>query len=124
MLNKRVRLWSVGLQPPINFEPGVLPDPPVLQHNRVGIFPHGGFIYITDQVFEQKPQLALSIIKLFLAKIEQLRILDGPVSPWQEVHDACLLWRLCVRPELMEYLYLMCEENLAELAAGSPDDLR
>ena len=114
----------MGLQPPVEYEPGVSPDPPVLEHNRVGIFPHGGFIYITDDVFEQKPQLALSIIKLFFEKIERLRSLDGPASPWQEVHDACLLWRLCVRPELMEYLFDKCEERSAELAAGNPDDLR
>lgn len=117
-------MWSVGLQPPVDFEPGVSPEPLVLAYNRTAIFPHGGFIYITDNVFEQKPQLALKIIDLFFAKIELLRNLDGPVSPWQEVHDACVLWRLCVRPEFMEYLYDRCEERSAELAAGNLDDLR
>lgn len=97
---------------------------PELRHNRVGIFPHGGLIYITDDVFEQKPQLALRIVKSFFAKIEQLRKSDGPVSPWLEVHDACLLWRLCVRPELMEYLYQKCEDNSAELIAQNPEYLR
>ncbi|KAF2633167.1 hypothetical protein BU25DRAFT_355258 [Macroventuria anomochaeta] len=123
VLKQRIRVWSVGLQPPPGFEVGVSSDPPELRHYCIGIFPHGGFIYITDDVFEQKPQLALSIVKLFFAKIEQLRSLDGPVSPWQEVDDACVLWRLCVRPELMEYLYLKCEDNSAELAAGNPDYL-
>ena len=124
VLKQRIRVWSVGLQPPASFEAGVDPSPPELRHDRIGIFPHGGFIYITDDVFEQKPQLAHNIVKLFFAKIEQLRKLDGPVSPWQEVDDARLLWRLCVRPELMEYLYLKCEDNSAELAAGNPDYLR
>lgn len=87
------------------------------------IFPLGGFIYITDNVFDQKPHLALSIVKQFFAKIEKLRGLDGPASPWLEVHDACLLWRLCVRPELMESLFQKCEENSAQLAAQSPDYL-
>ncbi|KAJ8108281.1 hypothetical protein OPT61_g8279 [Boeremia exigua] len=123
MLKERVRVWSVGLQPPATYEFGVDPGPPKLQHDRVGIFPHGGLIYITDDVFEQKPQLALSIVKRFFAKIERLRSLDGPVSPWLEVHDACVLWRLCVRPELMEYLFLKCEHNPKELEAGNPDYL-
>jgi chromo domain-containing protein 1 len=98
--------------------------PPVPQYGCVEIFPHGGFIYITDEVFEEKPQLALSIIKLFFAKIEKLRRLDGPVSPWHVVADACLLWRLCVRPELMDYLYQKCADNATELAAEHPDHLR
>lgn len=124
VLKKRIRVWSVGLQPPAGLELCVSPDSSRLQQDRVEIFPHGGFIYITDDVFEEKPQLALNIIKLFFAKIEQLRGLDGPVSPWKEVDNACLLWRLCVRPELMEYLYLKCQDNSAELAAGNPDYLR
>lgn len=124
MLKQRVRVWSVGLQPPAHFQCGVDPSPPELRHDCIGIFPHGGFIYITDDVFEQKPQLALSIVKLFFAKIKQLRSLDGPISPWLEVADACLLWRLCVRPELMEYLYIKCKDNLAELQAGNPDHSR
>lgn len=124
MLKQRTRVWSVGIQPSPEYEFGVSPDPPKLQRDRVSIFPHGGLIYITDDVFEHKPQLALSIVKLFFAKIEQLRSLDGPVSPWLEVYDACLLWRLCVRPELMESLFLKCEQNTAELEAGNPDYLR
>jgi chromo domain-containing protein 1 len=102
----------------------VSPNPPELRYDRVDVFPHGGLIYITDDVLDQKPQLALSIFKRFFAKIEQLRSVNGPTSPWLEVHDACLLWRLCVRPELMESLYQKCEENSAELAAQNPDDLR
>lgn len=124
MLKQRTRLWSVGLQRPAGYEAGVLSKLPELRHDRVGIFPHGGFIYITDDVFEQKPQLALRIVQSFFAKIEQLRKLDGPVSPWLEVNDACLLWRLCVRPELMESLYQKCEENAEELAMQNPDYLR
>ncbi|XPS67741.1 hypothetical protein M3J09_000040 [Ascochyta lentis] len=123
VLNKQIRVWSVGLQPPSDFEPRASSIPPVLRHDCVVVFPHGGFIYITEDVFEKKPQLALGIVKLFFAKIEQLRSLDEPISPWYEVHDACLLWRLCVRPELMEYLFQKCEDNAAELAAGDLDYL-
>ncbi|KAF1926664.1 uncharacterized protein M421DRAFT_422636 [Didymella exigua CBS 183.55] len=121
VLKQRTRVWSVGLQPPAEYEFGVSPDPPELQHACIGIFPHGGFVYITDDVFEQKPQLALSIVKLFFAKIEQLRSLGGPVSPWLEISDACLLWRLCVRPELTEALYRKCEDNSVKLAAQNSD---
>lgn len=85
------------------------------------IFPVGGFIYITDDVFEKKPQLALLIVKSFFAKIDKLRQYSGPVSPWQEVDDAPLLWRLCVRPELMEHLLQRCEELGDKLEAGDPD---
>ncbi|KAF3041507.1 hypothetical protein E8E12_003248 [Didymella heteroderae] len=123
VLKQRTRVWSVGLQPPPEYEFGVSSNPPELQYDRVGIFPHGGFVYITGDVFEQKPQLVLNIVKQFFTKIELLRSLDGPASPWLEVYDACLLWRLCVRPELMDSLYQKCEENSAELAAQNPDYL-
>ncbi|KAF3000883.1 hypothetical protein E8E13_007818 [Curvularia kusanoi] len=112
-----VRVWSVGVQPSGQFVAGAHPEPPEMRRDCVGLFPHGGFIYITNEVFEQTPQLALKIIQLFFDKIEQLRKLDGPVSTWLEVVDACLLWRICVRPELMEYLYQKCKDNDAELAA-------
>ena len=120
LLTQDVRVWSVGVQPPW-YEVGVGPVPTELQHDRFNIFPHGGFIYITDDVFEHTPQLALKIISLFFDKIEQLRKFDSPVFPWLEVPDAFLVWRICVRPELMEYLYLKCIDNEAELAAENPD---
>lgn len=123
-LKQRVRVWSVGLQPPPEFIFDVQPTPAKLRYERVGLFPHGGLIYITDDVFEQKPQLALSIVNLFVAKIEQLRRFDGPGSWWLRVDDAYLLWRLCVRPELMEHLYSKCRDNPEQLAAGNPDYLR
>jgi chromo domain-containing protein 1 len=95
--------------------------PPTLRYDCIEIFPVGGFIYITDEVFEQKPQLALSITQSFFAKIDRLRLLDGPVSPWQEVNDASVLWRLCARPELMASLFRQCEEHEKELEAGHSD---
>lgn len=124
LLKKRVRVWSVGLQLPASYEAAVNPDTPELRRERINIFPHGGLIYITDDVFDKKPQLALRIVNEFCAKIDLLRGLDGPVSEWLEVPDACLLWRLCVRPELMESLFLKCQENDTELAAENPDFMR
>jgi chromo domain-containing protein 1 len=96
-------------------------SPPTLVHDCIEIFPVGGFVYITDEVFEQKPQLALAIMQAFFANIDRQRLLDGAVSPWQEVHDASVLWRLCVRPELMASLFRQCEEREAELEAGLSD---
>jgi chromo domain-containing protein 1 len=121
VLRKQVRLWSLGMQEGIEYDSGVSNSPPQLRHDCIEIFPTGGFIYITDDVFETKPQLALGIVKLFFAKIEKLQTLEGPVSPWQKVDDACLLWRLCVRPELMEYLLNKCEQRAKELDAGDLD---
>lgn len=94
---------------------------PVLQYERIEIFPLGGFVYITEEVFETKPQLALEIVKLFFAKIVSLRGRAGPLAPWQEVDDASLLWRLCVRPELMEYLFQRCEDHAMDVNAGDVD---
>jgi chromo domain-containing protein 1 len=121
VLRNRVRLWSLGMQEGIEYDSGVLNSPPQLRHDCIEIFPAGGFIYITDEVFETKPQLALSIIKLFFAKIERLRSLDGAASLWHEVDDALVLWRLCVRPELMEHLMERCEQRAKDLDAGDPD---
>ena len=96
----------------------------MFRHDRIEVFPLGGFIYITDEVFETKPQLALKIVKRFFNRIEKLKHLAGPISPWQEVDDACLHWRLCVRPELMEYLLQHCEKHATELDNGDPEVTR
>ncbi|KAF1829423.1 hypothetical protein BDW02DRAFT_561180 [Decorospora gaudefroyi] len=121
VLRKQVRLWSVGLQEGIEYDSALSDAPPPIRHDCIEIFPLGGLIYITDEVFETKPQLALKIVKLFFAKIEKLKQLAGPLSAWQEVDDAGLLWRLCVRPELMEYLFRYCEDHSRELDASDPD---
>jgi chromo domain-containing protein 1 len=120
ILRKGVRLWSIGLQPGVEYD-YASDVPPVLRNDRIEIFPVGGFIYITDEVFEMKPQLALEMIKLFFAKIAKLEELAGPSAQWQEVVDNSLLWRLCVRPELMEHLYQYCQDQATELHAGDPD---
>jgi chromo domain-containing protein 1 len=118
LLQKQVRLWSFGVQEGIEYDAAASNSLPTLRHSCIEIFPIGGFIYITDDVFEETPQLALMIMKSFFAKIDSLRILDGPVSTWQEADDASLLWRLCVRPELMAHLFQKCEQQEKELQAG------
>ncbi|OAG19235.1 hypothetical protein CC77DRAFT_1021396 [Alternaria alternata] len=121
VLRQNVRLWSVGLQPSLDYDHALTDGLPVLQYERIEIFPLGGFVYITEEVFETKPQLALEIVKLFFAKIVSLRGRAGPLAPWQEVDDASLLWRLCVRPELMEYLFQRCEDHAMDVNAGDVD---
>ena len=90
----------------------------MVRHDCIEVFPVGGFIYITEEVFEKKPQLALKIIQLFSAKVTRLR---DQKSIGNEAEDANLLWRLCVRPELMEYLLKHCEDHEKELEAGDAD---
>ncbi|CAN9359619.1 unnamed protein product [Alternaria sp. RS040] len=121
VLRQNVRLWSVGLQPSLDYDHALTDGLPVLQYERIEIFPLGGFVYITEEVFDTKPQLALEIVKLFFAKIVSLRGRAGPLAPWQEVDDASLLWRLCVRPELMEYLFQRCEDHAMDVNAGDVD---
>lgn len=120
LLRKEVRIWCVGTQNGIEYFPSLEGSAAIMRHDCIELFPHGGFIYITDEVFEQKPQLALKIVQQFSEKIARLRLLAGPISPWQAADDACLLWRLCTRPELAEYLFQRCEEQAKELDAGDP----
>lgn len=119
-----MRLWSIGLQEETGHDPTLFCSPAALRHNCIEIFPHGGFIYITDEVFEQKPQLALEIVQLFLKKIPQLQQLAGPRSMWHESEYASLLWRLCVRPELMDYLNERCEAQAKEFELRDRDVIR
>jgi chromo domain-containing protein 1 len=114
-------MWSLGVQGDIEYHAATYISSSTLRHGCIEIFPVGGFIYITDDVFEEQPQLALTIMKSFIAKIDRLRRLEGSVSPRQEVADASLLWRLCVRPELMAYLFQKCEQQEKDLQAGDPN---
>jgi chromo domain-containing protein 1 len=120
-LQKRVRVWSLGYQEEIEYDAAFSHLPFDKQHHCIEIFPAGGFIYITDDVFETTPRLALDIVKLFLARIQKLRPGKSSEIPWQNVDNINLHWRLCVRPELMEYLYDKCEEQGEALDAGDSD---
>lgn len=114
-----MRLWSVGVQEGIEYDSALTDAPPELRQDRIEIFPLGGFIYITDEVFTKQPQIALRIVQSFFAKIEKLQRITNSISPWCEVDD--LLWRLCVRPELMEHLFQHCQDHAQELDEGNPD---
>jgi chromo domain-containing protein 1 len=91
-----------------------------MRHDCIEIFPVGGFIYVTDDVFEESPQLALQIIQLFIGKVDQRRKSKESDRICQEDDLGSVHWRLCVRPELLEYLFNKCEEQEKELEAGDP----
>jgi chromo domain-containing protein 1 len=120
-LLNRVRVWSFGYQEGVEYDTAFSHLPFDKKHHCIELFPAGGLIYITDDVFETKPRLALDIVKLFLARIAKLRPAKGSETPWQDVDNINLHWRLCVRPELMEYIYEKCEEQSEALDAGDPD---
>jgi chromo domain-containing protein 1 len=86
----------------------------------IEIFPRGGIIYITDEVFEQKPVEAFRLVAAFVRQVDICRTVTGPVDPWKRVNDGCLLWRLAVRPELMQTTYNWCIRHEAEVEAKDP----
>ncbi|EMD87644.1 hypothetical protein COCC4DRAFT_193043 [Bipolaris maydis ATCC 48331] len=118
MLCHEVRVWSLGMQEGIEYDPALSLDPPVYRYGAVEIFPVGGLIYITDEVFDREPQVALKIMELFFAKIEKLKQYKGLPSGGRQVETANLLWRLCVRPELMKYLFDYCEKYADRVDSG------
>jgi chromo domain-containing protein 1 len=120
ILKAKVRLWSVGFQKESAFDPQISTFAPTMQYECIEIFPHGGIIYITDDVFRKKPAEALKIFELFLAKIEKCRQVAGPIDPFKRVDDGCLLWRIGVRPELMQALYERVERHEADIEEGNP----
>lgn len=90
------------------------------QQDCIEIFPRGGVIYITDEVFEQKPIEALRLVAAFVRQVDICRTVLGPVDPWKHVNDGCLLWRLAVRPGLMQTIYDWCIKHEAEVEAKDP----
>ena len=120
ILRGYVRLWCVGHQLPaeFDFQTSTVMLPPA-QH-CIEIFPRGGMICITDDVFEQKPIEALRLIAAFVHQVDVCRSVCGPVDPDMFVRDGCLLWRLYVRPELMQTTYDWCMQHKAEVDAKDP----
>jgi len=121
LLSRKVTIWSLGQPSPeslLRFQDADL----ISTYNRHLIFTHGGMIHITDDVFLKKPQLALRIIQMFIAKIEQIRQKGMPAVLQQPVivDDGLLLWRLCVRPALLQWIADMLEDEASRLP-GDPD---
>ncbi|KAF2471391.1 uncharacterized protein BDR25DRAFT_303413 [Lindgomyces ingoldianus] len=115
ILERKVRIWSVGRQRALEYDPEVceveVPD----RYDRIEIFPHGGVIYITDDVFIKQPKKALRIIELFFNKINACRQVNSPPDEWRLPKDGMLLWRLATRPELMEAIYEWTSPNRENL---------
>lgn len=120
VLRRKVRVWSVGLQYGIEYDPEISTIDPPLRYDRIEIFPRGGIIYITDNVFEERPVEALKIIELFFAKVERCRQVTGPLDPSKFVDDGCVLWRLATRPGLMESIWKQCVAHEKEIELQDP----
>ncbi|KAF2710940.1 hypothetical protein K504DRAFT_465972 [Pleomassaria siparia CBS 279.74] len=120
ILKGQVRLWSVGLQCAVEYDAAISTMDPVLRYDRVEMFPHGGIIYITDEVFDQEPEKALKIFELFFSRVERCRQVNGPIDPSKCVDDGCLLWRLATRPDLMESIWKECIEHENQINAQDP----
>ncbi|KAF2182796.1 hypothetical protein K469DRAFT_711489 [Zopfia rhizophila CBS 207.26] len=111
ILKRELRIWAVGYQRSIY-------DPNIFTYDCIENYPHGGLIYITDDVFEEKPVEALKIIQWFFAKIERCRQVDGPGDLHKKVDDGLLLWRLATRPTLLDSIYAQCEKHQAAINRG------
>jgi chromo domain-containing protein 1 len=122
VLRKNVNCWSLGYQVAKECDETRTRGPHVMRDDCLEIFPGGGFIFITDEVFEQKPQLALKIIQLFCEKVEGVKGLDGPLNR-HHIVTAPVFWRLHVRPELMEFLFNECVARERALGEGHPEVL-
>jgi len=116
----KVRIWSVGVQFGYEYDPYISTVDPLFRYDCIEIFPRGGIIYITDDVFEQQPVEALKIIELFISKVERCRQVTGPIDPSKFVNDGCLLWRLATRPDLMESIWQQCLVHGQEIDAQDP----
>jgi chromo domain-containing protein 1 len=120
VLRSNVRVWSVGSQYAAECDQQLSATGVPVRYDCIEIFPHGGIIYITDDVFEKEPALAFMIIALFIQKVDQCGSVPGPLDLWKFVNDRCLLWRLAVRPELIQATWDWCEAHAAEIDAGEP----
>ncbi|KAL5424987.1 hypothetical protein PMIN07_010671 [Paraphaeosphaeria minitans] len=121
VLRGTVCLWSLGHQPVADYNMWDPKAPKDRPYDRFAIFPHGGIIYITDDVFLKEPQLALTIFEHFSAKIEAGRNVDSDVIPGMYINDGILLWRIGVRPELMKWISDICVNHQAEIEGGDLD---
>jgi chromo domain-containing protein 1 len=120
VLRRNVRIWSVGVQNVIEYDPNISTIDPPLRYDCIEVFPRGGIIYITDDIFEEMPVQALEIIELFIAKVEQCRKVTGPTDPSKFVDDGYVPWRLATRPGLMESIWKQCLAHEKEVDAQDP----
>lgn len=124
MLRTNLRVWSIGYQAPASYDPLVThgQDPP--EYCCVELFPHGGIIYITDEVFIQTPFEAYKIVTWFLGKVAKCQPCNGLQEQREESscdnHGPPLLWRLGTQPELMKMMWEWLVAHAADLEANEP----
>ncbi|ORY18027.1 hypothetical protein BCR34DRAFT_380955 [Clohesyomyces aquaticus] len=115
VIRRNIRIWAVGHQRAVEYDPDIMLTEIPGRYDRIELFPLGGVIYITDDVFTKQPQHALRIIQLFFDRIKACCVADNPPDEHRLPKDGLLLWRLAVRPDFMEAVYQWCspdEENL------------
>ena len=117
----RCRIWAVGYQAHHSLRLSRVVQYIEPEINCVEIFPVGGFIYITDEVFEKRPDQAYQMIKNFVEKIEVLRGRICRMDDSYRVVDAFIVWRLLVRPNFMQWTQKWVMDHDSLLDADDDD---
>lgn len=81
-----------------------------MTYDCVPVFQAGGVIFITDDVFRDRPVQALKLVRSFLKKVERIK----------QTHDI-LVWRLGTRPGLLDFLESLCYPHLEAIKAFHPE---
>ncbi|KAF2016416.1 hypothetical protein BU24DRAFT_450937 [Aaosphaeria arxii CBS 175.79] len=110
ILSSQVRIYSINPRSSLDGS-----DAPEAAYECVEIFPHGGFIYISDEVFQEQPVEAQKIINLFCNKVVRCGELEGPTDTQKKFSDGCLIWRLALMPDFLEALVQWCEDRESEM---------
>ncbi|KAH7112158.1 hypothetical protein B0J11DRAFT_542776 [Dendryphion nanum] len=121
VLRSNIRVFSVGFQYANEMDLEASTQFTKPKYACIEIFPHGGLIYITDDVFDRKPVEAAKIMELYCSKVHKCHELGGFADPWKYISDGPLLWRLATRPELMESIMNWLQEHEEDLHANRPE---
>ncbi|KAF2730528.1 hypothetical protein EJ04DRAFT_555345 [Polyplosphaeria fusca] len=111
ILSQQVQVYSIGYQYSRYYDPEISASEPEFAHDCIVNFPHGGIIYITDEVFESQPKQALELVQHFFAKVEKVREQKISCDAHKLVDDGLLLWRLATRPDLMKSIFDAYEKH-------------
>ncbi|KAF2660247.1 hypothetical protein K491DRAFT_688574 [Lophiostoma macrostomum CBS 122681] len=115
-----VRVWCVGHQDPNDWETAVSPSWMPQEYSCVEMFPIGGIIVMTDDVFLNNPVEALGIVAKFINRVEECQKFNLPLEDGNTLLDRYVAWRLVVRPGIMQWLYDWCEAHEKQCEAEEP----
>jgi chromo domain-containing protein 1 len=115
-----IRVWCVGHQDPDYYIPLVSPAWIPQEYNCIEVFPMGGVIVMTDDVFEKNPVEALNIVTKFIEKVDETQKFDMPFECGRSLLDRYVAWRLIVRPGIMQWLYDWCIAHEKQCEAKEP----